>query len=377
MMRTPKIVHLTSVHGAFDTRIFHKECVTLAQAGYEVVLIAPHHRQEIVDGVKIHPVPRVQGKKQRIRTTIWQVYQAATAEAGDIYHFHDPELIPIGFLLKLQGKKVIADIHEDVPAQILEKEYLNPTWLRKWIARGVRILEWMGGACFDGIISVVPKVTARFPKQKSITLQNYSVLQFIDRVKPATISKQKSVIIYAGGISKIRSAVEIIEALDNIGERAELWLLGPWETEELKRACEMLPGWQQVKYLGVRSLEETFRFLKVADIGLVIFYPLANHLVASPNKAFEYMACSLPMVMSDFPYWRKTFAGAAIFVDPQDPNAIAEGMRYLLEHPEEARRMGATGRRMVEESYSWEAQASKLLAFYDKILNNHNRDYWK
>jgi len=364
-----KIVHLTSVHQPFDTRIFYKECVSLAQTGYDVVLVAPYDHSKFVNGVKIRSVPKVKGKKERIRKTIWQVYLAAIDEEGDIYHFHDPELIPIGFLLKLRGKKVIFDIHEDVPAQILEKEYINPAWLRTVVSKGVRFLEWMSGVFFDGIISVVPKITEKFPKNKSITLQNYPILQLIDQVTPASVPKRKPAMIYAGGITKIRSAVEIIKAINKIDEQAELWLLGKWETEDLKKSCEILPGWRQVQYFGFKSLEETYGHLKSADIGLIIFYPLTNHLIASPNKAFEYMACSLPMIMSDFPYWREVFEGAAIFVDPQNPDTIADAMTDLLEHPEKAKTLGAAGRRMVEEKYSWEAESQKLFAFYEKILD--------
>lgn len=364
-----KIVHLTSVHQPFDTRIFYKECVSLAQTGYDVVLVAPYDHSKFVNGVKIRSVPKVKGKKERIRNTIWQVYLAAIDEEGDIYHFHDPELIPIGFLLKLRGKKVIFDIHEDAPAQILEKEYINPAWLRTVVSKGVRFLEWMSGVFFDGIISVVPKITEKFPKNKSITLQNYPILQLIDQVTPASVPKRKPAMIYAGGITKIRSAVEIIKAINKIDEQAELWLLGKWETEDLKKSCEILPGWRQVQYFGFKSLEETYGHLKSADIGLIIFYPLTNHLIASPNKAFEYMACSLPMIMSDFPYWREVFEGAAIFVDPQNPDTIADAMTDLLEHPEKAKTLGAAGRRMVEEKYSWEAESQKLFAFYEKILD--------
>ncbi len=367
-MSQHKVIHLTSVHTPFDTRIFYKECVSLARAGYDVTLVAPHEQSETVHGVKIHAVPKPVGKKQRIKQTIWQVHRAALEENGDLYHFHDPELIPIGFLLKARGKKVIFDIHEDVPAQILEKEYLNPAWIRTFISAGFRFLEWMSGVFFDGIISVVSKVTNRFPEQKSITLPNYPILDFIDAVAPANIQKQHPVIIYAGGLTKIRSAVELVQSAGKIDDQAELWLLGKWESEALREACEQLPGWEKVRYLGFKSLQETYGYLKISDIGLAVFYPVFNHLIASPNKAFEYMACSLPIVMSDFPYWRKAFDGAAIFVDPQDPEAIAGAIQYLLDHPDEARRLGETGRRLVEKKYSWETEVPKLLALYKQIL---------
>ena len=53
------VVHLTSVHSPDDPRIFHKECRSLAGAGFEAHLVAPAAESEaaVVDGVTIHPVP--------------------------------------------------------------------------------------------------------------------------------------------------------------------------------------------------------------------------------------------------------------------------------------------------------------------------------
>src|SRR5271170_7648083 len=60
-MKHPKIVHLTSVHSPFDVRIFSKECCSLAQAGFQVTIVAPHSRDEIVDNVCIKAVPSANG----------------------------------------------------------------------------------------------------------------------------------------------------------------------------------------------------------------------------------------------------------------------------------------------------------------------------
>ena len=53
----PRIVHLTTVHNPFDNRIFHRECKTLAAAGYEVALLAVHTDDESREGIAIRALP--------------------------------------------------------------------------------------------------------------------------------------------------------------------------------------------------------------------------------------------------------------------------------------------------------------------------------
>jgi len=140
MHQQTKIVHLTSVHTAFDVRVFHKECKSLARSGKHVVLIVPHDRDEVVDSVEVKGIRISGGRLVRMTRTVWSLYREALRQNGDLYHFHDPELIPLGLLLAARGKTVVYDIHEDAPADILHKDYI-PRRLRRPLTWSVRKLE--------------------------------------------------------------------------------------------------------------------------------------------------------------------------------------------------------------------------------------------
>ena len=114
-MKKIKVAHITTGHGSFDTRIFYKECKTLTEAGYDVVLVVPHDRDEVISGVQIRPIRKPASRLQRMTGTVWAEYRRDVAEKADCYHFQDYELIPAGILLKLTGKRVVYDIHENLP----------------------------------------------------------------------------------------------------------------------------------------------------------------------------------------------------------------------------------------------------------------------
>lgn len=358
---------ITSVHFANDTRIFHKEAKTLIQAGYDVILIAQNNKNEIVDGVKIIALLKPRNRFTRIFALTWQVFCLALCQHADVYHFHDPELIIVGIILRLFGKKVIYDVHEDVPKQIMNKNWLGNNHIRKFAAFIMNIVEQIGGLLFNKIVVATPDIAKRFPEKKTVILRNYPILKLIDNTVPINYKKNKPVIIYAGGLTKIRGIKEIVQAMEYIENKAELWLLGKWESEKFKKDCEDLAGWKYTKYLGFKNLEEVYSFMKSSDIGIINFLPVKNHLGALPNKPFEYMTCSLPIIMSNFPYWQEIFRDCVLFVDPYDSKDIAEKVLYLLDNPNEAKKLGKKGRKLIEEKYSWETESKKLLEMYNNL----------
>src|SRR5262249_17937063 len=132
-MSALRVVHLTSVHSALDPRIFKKECRSLARAGFDVTVIGPYPETTVTEQVHIQPVKKYRSRVARMTRTAWHVFRQACRLDADVYHFHDPELIPVALLLRSTGKKVVYDIHEDYPKDILYKSYL-PRWSRRFVA---------------------------------------------------------------------------------------------------------------------------------------------------------------------------------------------------------------------------------------------------
>ena len=116
--------------------------------------------------------------------------------------------------------------------------------------------------------------------------------------------------------------------------------------------------------------EKVSELLAQARVGVATLHPDPNYLGSLPTKLFEYMAAGLPVVASNFPLWKEIVEGnkCGLTVNPLDPEEIAHAIEYLINHPDEARRMGENGRQAVLEKYNWETEGKKLLALYEKLL---------
>src|ERR1700686_3482114 len=214
MGQQPKIVHLTSVHTAFDVRVFHKECKSLARSGKHVVLIAPHQRDEVVDSVEVKGIQIGGGRLVRMTRTAWSLYREAIRQNGDVYHFHDPELIPLGLLLAARGKTVVYDIHEDAPADILHKDYI-PGPLRRPLMGSVQKFENAACRRFSGLIAATPTIAKRFHSinPNTVVVHNFPMLDEIAPSGALPWSERPPVVAYIGSISERRGIREILQAL--------------------------------------------------------------------------------------------------------------------------------------------------------------------
>jgi len=307
----------------------------------------------------------------RMTKTVWSVYKRALKIDADIYHFHDPELMPVGLLLKHHGKRVIYDVHEDVPRQNLSKPYI-PAVLRKPISLMIGALEGFSARRFDCVVTATPFINRRFLKlgANAVNVNNYPLASELYAAENQWKNKEQ-VVCYVGGIALIRGAFGMVDAIGKTKYR--LLLAGNIELDT-EKGLKQMSGWRQVEALGFVDREGVRATISRSMAGLVVLHPTINYIDALPVKMFEYMSTGIPVIASNFPLWKEIIEGAecGICVDPLDPEEIAKAIQFIIEHPAEAEQMGKNGRRAVEERYKWEIEEKKLLEFYNEIAASHN-----
>jgi glycosyltransferase involved in cell wall biosynthesis len=367
-----KICHLTSAHPAMDIRIFHKECRTLCDAGYQVVLIAQYGRDEVVDGIAIKAIKTPRNRLERMSLTLRRVYRRAVKEKAVLYHLHDPELLLMGFLLKLKGKKIVYDVHEDYSGAIRSRSWI-PFGLRTILSKFMRALEALASVCFDAIIIATPAIARHFPPDKSHIVQNLPVLNVLHTELPIPYCARPFQIVYIGCLSALRGAKEMVRAMELLPDdlQAKLVLAGHFSPADLEDDLKKMPGWKKTSFLGWLSQRDIAALLQESRVGLVLFHPIPNHIESQPNKLFEYLSAGVPVIASDFPLWKNllTEGRCGLVVDPLDPEAIAAAIRRLLENPQDGESMGQRGLQLFRECYNWNNEAWRLLVAYRRILS--------
>ena len=366
-----RVCHFSSAHRGLDVRIYIKECVSLAAAGYEVHLVINASPEDVAtaarQGVTLHAVvPKSSGRLSRMLLHAWRCYRAARKVDAGIYHFHDPELMPYGIRLSLAGKRVIYDVHEDLPKDIEIKAWI-PRWARQVVAWLFGGLEHLGARYFFSIVTATPYIESRFRRFNpgALAINNYPLP---DELAPS-VSRQRRQrqICYVGGISRVRGIRPLVESLPLI-PGVRLALCGRFADAEFETELRVLPGWAQVDYYGQVSRSEVQPVMTKSFAGILPFLPAENHINAQPNKMFEYMSAELPVIASDFPLWRDIIetAGCGLCVDPTDVQAIAAAVQQLAENPVLVEQLGKAGRAAVLMKYNWPAEAKKLIEFYEE-----------
>lgn len=361
----------SSVHPYDDSRVFYKEAASLAKAGYQVQLHAIANFDHKVDrGVQIFGLQR-RSRWKRLYNG-WVLYKRALKSGADIFHFHDPELLPWGYLIhKKTGKPVIYDAHEDLPKQIYTKPWI-PKFLRGTVSKLVKWVEKGLAKRISAVITVAESIAKRFEESeiKHVTMiKNYPLLiPTLDRHDDGV-----NRILYVGGISYLRGYKEMIQMMDYIPQElnAELHLIGPLQfIREEDRNIEELKK-KRIYLHGRIPFTEVQKWYAKGKIGLVTLHPIENYLHSLPIKLFEYMSMGIPQIVTEIPLWKQIMevSQSGFTVDAYNPEEIAERATNILQDPSLFEKLSVASRQAYEEKFNWQTEEKHLLKLYKHLLD--------
>jgi len=381
-MKETKVCHISTVHNVFDTRIFYKECSSLAKSGFETYFIATHDKEEVINGVKILPLKKQRYRIGRFIVSDLSAFIKALKLKAKIYHFHDPEFIPWAYLLKLFIKsRVIYDIHEDYYTQILIKKWIPPTF-RKLIAMVFDKIEKFFSKRFNALIIAEEYYIERFRgiNRRIVEILNYPIIPSSHTHIDLRIPRDNFNIIYSGTISEDRGIWNVVKgfhALVKKKDKAKLFLIGkfvnPALFEEVKEY--IFKNGLKDKIIIVGGNEYVRReiidsYYNYMDLGLTLILYNPHYYKTMPTKFFEYMKFGIPIIASDFPKWSDFFKRyrCGLTVNPEDPEEVSDKILYMMENDEERRKMGETGKKLVMEKFNWNKEKEKLISLYKELL---------
>lgn len=361
-----RVCHVASNHNVTDGRVFKRESKSLAKK-YNVSLIVPNVQSDVIEGIN---VIGVELPSQRLKRMIGlkPIKEAAMKVDADIYHFHDPELLPIAKEIKKLGKKVIFDSHEDVPADILEKPYI-PLYLRKLISCIYEKYEKSVFRNLDALVTVTPKIVERLKKinPRTYLITNYPIYKEIEQK-----NERKKQICFTGLISHLWKQDKIVESLEGLD--VQYVMAGPM-TPDYQSNLEKIEGWKKVNYRGIVSADsaQEIQTQSIAGMALLGYSPIVGGKEGTlgNTKLFEYMMAGTPVIASDLNLWKAIVSkyDCGICVCPDNTEEIAKAIRFMLENPDIVEKMGANGQRAVKAEYNWATQESVLFDLYEEVLS--------
>jgi glycosyltransferase involved in cell wall biosynthesis len=184
----------------------------------------------------------------------------------------------------------------------------------------------------------------------------------------------KYILLYAGAHGLSNDLGIVLEAAAKLGDMPDVSfvLVGDGKEKPGLEARARAMGLNNVIFLPPVPKMKMPDVLAAADACLAILKPIPIYGTVYPNKVFDYMAAGRPVILAMTGVIRAVVesAQAGIPIDPGDPLALANAVRFLAAHPEDARKMGMNGRRCVQEQYDRQVIGEKFARILEKLLES-------
>ncbi|MES2559582.1 MAG: glycosyltransferase [Bacteroidota bacterium] len=371
-----KVCHFASVHTTTDTRVFHRECTSLAKF-FDVTYIGIGTKSGVLNGVNVIAVPKPANRIYRLLFTTWKVFFLALKQRADIYHIHDAELIPFAFLFAVSGKKVIYDIHENTYEDIMRKPWILNAF--RWILGFMfKILEWISAQTMSTILVIAkPEFVNRFITRKHVIIQNFAEF---DQFNAYRVTDRQPIaennLFYIGTVyDYYYDLIPVIKALHLLKQQGKtiqfhcVGYKGKYIDTILSKLAEYHEVKDQLHFYGYLSTDEGYEISKKCKVGLCLKNQPEEILLSHERKFFEYMATGLPILSCNYHIYKDIIDRYTLgkYVAIDNEQEIARALNELFFHSTRLNEYASNGVKAAETVYNWAHEEAKLITLYKEL----------
>lgn len=360
-----KVILYSNKHRADDNRIIELEAKTFASAGFETIVYGrTQNETNQYSGIKICSC----------KNKNMDCYAQCIAEDGDIYIFQDPGLLSCAVKVHKAGKIALFDAHENYEEKLktrFSNRFPHLKFFRNFIAKMWWIHEKRCITSLNGMICADRTVQKKYG-DKTYLLPNMPTKAFYDNLPDRTFDNTKTRIIYVGSLTWDRGIIETIKAIELCKHKnIEFHIIGDTTDEKLK---DLIRNAKNTVWHGRVQWAFLKDYLVNMDIGTVLLQPTEAYLYYPGEnivKLWEYMSIGLPVLLSDFPALRELNEELQFGKNVKSDNIqeIAIAIDWLIDHPEERKRMGDNGRTCVLNRYNAENYTKGLVHFIENEIH--------
>lgn len=377
-----------------DRRVW-LEATSLTEAGYQVSVICPMGRgwtaaYEEIQGVHIYrypePVEAHSGAVAYAREylhALWHMFRLARVvrrERGfDVIHgCNPPDLIfLLGLRYRMSGVRYLFD-HHDVCPELFEAKFNK----RGLLYKVMLIWERLTFAVADVSMATNESFRRIAIARGKMAPEDVFVIRSAPKVEtflpgPGNRDYRRgatTVMGYVGVIGQqegmdllVQAAEHLIRKLDKRDVHFVIVGFGP-TLEEVKADVAGRGLERYFTFTGALFGDDMLAALNAVDIGVSPDPKNAMNDISTMNKVMEYMTLEKPLVQFDLTEGRASAADASLYARANDPVDFATKIAWLIDHPEDGRQMGQTGRKRVMETLSWQHSVPHLLAAYERVF---------
>lgn len=380
-----RILFICSGHGIDDDRVARKEAVSLTRMGHKVTVCAQKRlayqepRLRLVDVDSLEVMQQIETQKSKDPSRLHRVlrlrnlYLLAKRDAPDLIVAHEYETGVLAWWIKRRLKiPFVFDAHECYEETM---PLVFPQWARpiaKWFLLKL-LRQVVRNACGVTVASpaALAYTLARQAGLPSRVLHNAPILEYFP------YSEEESdtpIIVHEGNLTFERGALEILDALALVRRQKEFrFLVLGTIPDEVLAPFQVKVGNLDLKgVVDMRGRLPWTEFGKIqatGQIGLICSQPVPNHMLSLSNKLYNYMACGLAVLGMKGSETEKIIQQyqCGITVDTSQPQEIAKGITWLIDHPEERRVMARNGRKAIEQELGWHCMEKVMGELYGEI----------